>query len=624
MYQPEDYEDIDDEEYGGGQQQDSGSVWTSYSDLFTTMAIIFLVMFVFALIKSGVNGLKIIQTKKENESYLQGKVPGKVKQTAQKNRKEITKSMAEMRNLNREIREKMKSLDSLAQKLNANRNMMHTMLTEQSKREAVMEHMRDTMQEVNRKSKIKDKQIVDLESTLKQTEKSNKYLQEQKQRVEESSKSLASKIENLNKTLKYMQDKLAKQQAEAELVKKEARRAQGKAKLELLNAEKQMQAQTQKQKRLMMAKEQELQREIKSQQASATAAAKALRSSMDIKLKSLEESYGKRLKELENKLKVNGGALAKLQNQNNSLSSKNKALLGEKAKLLGEKQNLQRQSNDLKQGSQEKLKELEGKLKSAQGQIAQLKGRNQSLGKANKNLQDSQAKLSAEAQGLRQGLDKAKGELRSNLGKELARRLGRANIKVEVDPHTGAITLPMDDAFFFKRNSSEISEAAKDKLRKIIPIYADVLFRQKDIREQIHRINIIGHASPTFGRTYVDPMQGNHKAFAYNLSLSGARAAEIMGYVLAPTFPRYTYSKELRKRTQAIGRGYLNPVPKNSSKAKALAKEQAKGPAINNKSELACGPYDCAKSRRVEISFTLREVSKGKKVMNDLGHSSLY
>ena len=33
--------------------KDDGSVWTSYSDLFTTVAIIFLVMFVFALIKAG-------------------------------------------------------------------------------------------------------------------------------------------------------------------------------------------------------------------------------------------------------------------------------------------------------------------------------------------------------------------------------------------------------------------------------------------------------------------------------------------------------------------------------------------------------------------------------------------
>ena len=46
------------------EQQDSGSVWTSYSDMFTTVAIIFLVMFVFALIKSAVNSVKMAKSKK--------------------------------------------------------------------------------------------------------------------------------------------------------------------------------------------------------------------------------------------------------------------------------------------------------------------------------------------------------------------------------------------------------------------------------------------------------------------------------------------------------------------------------------------------------------------------------
>ncbi len=57
------------------QEKDDGSVWTSYSDMFTTMAIIFLVMFVFALLRSGVATLEAVKEKKESKEQLEGKVP---------------------------------------------------------------------------------------------------------------------------------------------------------------------------------------------------------------------------------------------------------------------------------------------------------------------------------------------------------------------------------------------------------------------------------------------------------------------------------------------------------------------------------------------------------------------
>jgi len=48
-------------------EQDSGSVWTSYSDMFTTMSVIFLVMFVFALLRTGVKVVELVKTKNEHK-----------------------------------------------------------------------------------------------------------------------------------------------------------------------------------------------------------------------------------------------------------------------------------------------------------------------------------------------------------------------------------------------------------------------------------------------------------------------------------------------------------------------------------------------------------------------------
>ena len=56
---------------------DKGSIWTSYSDLFTAVAIIFLVMFVFALLRTSVMSLKTVQEQKNQKEYYEGKIPEK-------------------------------------------------------------------------------------------------------------------------------------------------------------------------------------------------------------------------------------------------------------------------------------------------------------------------------------------------------------------------------------------------------------------------------------------------------------------------------------------------------------------------------------------------------------------
>jgi len=49
------------------QPKDKGDTWVSYSDLFTSLSIIFLTMFVFALLQAGLNKVEKIQIKKRTK-----------------------------------------------------------------------------------------------------------------------------------------------------------------------------------------------------------------------------------------------------------------------------------------------------------------------------------------------------------------------------------------------------------------------------------------------------------------------------------------------------------------------------------------------------------------------------
>ena len=99
-------------------KKDDGSVWTSYSDLFTTVAVIFLVLFVFALIKAGVSTMQTVVAKREHEKELQGKVTEKNKKETDKKVNEMEKSISEIADYEDFIDQKMKDMRKQNQKQN--------------------------------------------------------------------------------------------------------------------------------------------------------------------------------------------------------------------------------------------------------------------------------------------------------------------------------------------------------------------------------------------------------------------------------------------------------------------------------------------------------------------------
>ena len=126
---------------------EDGSVWTSYSDMFTTMAIIFLVMFVFALLRSGVNTLETLQEKKKREDLLKGNLPEEIVKSQEKQKEDLGKSIEEMDQYQEMIDQKMLELNKFSQKMRGHKNVIKDLLKNQKVTASVIESLKKENQD---------------------------------------------------------------------------------------------------------------------------------------------------------------------------------------------------------------------------------------------------------------------------------------------------------------------------------------------------------------------------------------------------------------------------------------------------------------------------------------------
>lgn len=185
--------------------------------------------------------------------------------------------------------------------------------------------------------------------------------------------------------------------------------------------------------------------------------------------------------------------------------------------------------------------------------------------------------------------------LRRKLGARIAKRFEGKDLAVETDPESGSISISLDDMFLFHNDSAELRDTVKGRLQTIIPLYAKELLGEPAIRSRITSINVIGHASPRFGKAAVDPLTKDAVAYNHNLDLSTNRAREIVKYVFSYEFGDFKYKYILRKKVIASGRSFSAPIALNSVDN------------LGDKEIGRCEKFDCKKSRRVEISFSLDE-----------------
>ena len=135
------------------------NVWASYSDLFTNVAIIFLVMFVFALIKSTISQFKNVQTKMIHEKELKAKLSEKEIKKGQDRIAKVEKAIGEMRQYEQVIDQKVLELNTYAKKLQENKLVLKEMIESQEKQDSLMKAAEERLEEKQREVTLKEKMI---------------------------------------------------------------------------------------------------------------------------------------------------------------------------------------------------------------------------------------------------------------------------------------------------------------------------------------------------------------------------------------------------------------------------------------------------------------------------------
>lgn len=549
------------------ENNEEGSVWTSYSDMFTTMAIIFLVMFVFALLRSGVSTLTAIKEKKDKENFIKGQVSKKSNIESKNIMNSMENEISEMKEFDEVIDVKIKMINSFSKKMKKHKELLKKSLERQSITHAALKKSQQILKNKEAQIKRQNKELKQLDFHISNYKKDINSLKNMTKKLKtEKQKITSALIEEQNEnTLKTKE--IRNERSETKRVKNEIKRKNIQFnKLENLNhtlhSSLSNKNNTIKQiSRSIQERDQELKRVIKkvSYLEKHSKYLKNIISKKESNVKSLQKTVSQLSSTQKSNESSINKSLAKIKSLENGLKN-------EKSKNLNNRKTIESLKNN--------TRSMKGKLKDANNRLANAKEKNNRISR---------------------GIASVRKSIRSQIGQEIAKKLQNENLKVKVDPTTGSVTLSMDDAFLFKKNDFKLSERAKVTLKRIIPLYVEAIFNDPKTYKYIECVNIIGHASPRYKNKYTKTTSSkNQEAYIYNMDLSTNRAKEIVKFIFSRNFGAFNNKFKFREKVSVIGRSFSNPIKRSIA-------------SVQNED---CGEYDCSSSRRVEIRFTLKEDTK--------------
>lgn len=180
-------------------------------------------------------------------------------------------------------------------------------------------------------------------------------------------------------------------------------------------------------------------------------------------------------------------------------------------------------------------------------------------------LIEEQQKIMSEQQ---EQLDRIIG-VKSNLIEDLKKAFDGTDLKVSVDPQTGAITF--DSSILFDVNMYDLKPSGEEFLEAFLPRYLNVLL-QDEYKPYISEIIIEGHTD-------------TNGTYMYNLELSQERALSVATFCLKDdtTILSPEERESLRSIVTANGKSFSNPIYN------------------------ADGSVNLEASRRVEFKFRLKD-----------------
>ena len=267
---------------------------------------------------------------------------------------------------------------------------------------------------------------------------------------------------------------------------------------------------------------------------------------MCVTLFQAQKSYNESLQERDEKIALQEEYTQELLDKQNALDKKDATLQNQDAQLKTQDEKLAEQEQQLA-ALAAKLKEQESTLNAQQS----------ALDEKTAQLKDQQAQI-----------DQIIG-VKADVIEALKNEFSKNNINVDIDAQTGALTL--EASVMFDYDQAELTDAGKQALEQILPIYCKVLL-QDDYMKYLAEIIIDG---------YTDT-DGD---YSYNLQLSQQRSLAVAQYLLdiQENFLDATQSQNLEKYLTVNGHSMANPVLD------------------------ANGNVDKDASRRVEVKFRLKD-----------------
>jgi myosin heavy subunit len=528
---------------------DHGNQWTSYSDLFMGLSVVFLLLYVTSSLRSGTTGLQQ-QIEKERltmqvqDLQNQLKVYNSLKKDAEQtpqDEKLYQNLLSKLDLLKEDAKTESEQLkqaalenDQKESALNQYQQLVRNMINANMLAKTRIKKRDDIIVSKNEEIQDNKEEISELNTTVQQKQQ---QLAENEEKITEANQQLAKRMKQLKNA--YTSQKMTKKAFEAQVkrLKDDTQETVSSLKQENRQVAQQL---NQTASELSQTKSQLSQKEVQTKNLVATLEKTKADSEGKIgRLKSdFESQRAKEQAAFEAKLnaeKVSGAERAAREGQF-------RAAADAKAKALAEQ-----------------ISGLSGKIQETQGQLAK------ALAEAN---------------------------ARKNIASEIRKGFAKAGIKADVDPETGDVMLDFGE-HYFDSGKADLKPEMVSILKKAFPIYAASILENPNVKVKVKNVEIVGFASPTYKGRLIDPNTLNpadRKAVDYNLDLSYTRARSIFQQLFDTDKMQFSHQKELLPLVKVTGRSFL-------SDSKNL-----RGIASQNRGTF-CDKYDCKKAQRVIIKF---------------------
>lgn len=573
-------------------ESSTDSMWTTYSDLFMMLAVLFLMMYVIANLRSNTASLQgrveyqrltgetedLRQQNKVYEALKQDYLASQASQSEVKVYEDLMNKLSLLRDKAKDEKEELRkqSDENEAKELALNhyqqmiRNIINANVVAKAKlisRDEVIDKKRQEIAEKEQIIATNNEEIRDtrenLEKRINELRKNEKNQKISKVKMDKEIASLRMKSDQKIAVLKAQSENV-----ESQLTTVSQELAQTKTNLEATKTDLESTENKLQQESIAKAK---LGAELVASKAKYEDATEGLKAEFEAKAAADKAAFDKEL------------ATTKLSAK--ARADKEKAfadqLKGDKDKLSAE---LAALDNKFQQTEKDLAASQDG-LKKAEQEKTKFKEYVATLEEQKKDLSGDLAVAKRQLRDKKKLADKIKSEL------------SKAGIESEVDAKSGEVIVAFGKEYF-DTGKFELKPSMEKTIKKFIPLYSKSLFSDKKISDRIASVDLIGFASPTYAGKYVDPQslkEQDREAVQYNLDLSYKRAKSIFNYVFDTKKMKFADQKRLLGLIKVSGRSFLHQ--------EIQGKDVESGVAVKE----FCAKHDCLKEQKVIIKFNLKD-----------------